>query len=250
MSSTSLGAYLAPGDIKELVRLCELPSDGAEPIVLKGMLKDPTRFFGEDHMRRLAHDDELRVRAGLFPTQDYWSIIEHPEDYTPEGIARRRQEKWTVVFRGLQRRPGAVRELCEELVKSEHFETAHAIAIETPPGVQALDAHWDVNPVLSIQVSGRKQWSVHKPTTTYCNPDVPALWDGLLGGRGFTERDWERLSGPPDQTVTLEPGDVYYVPVGWVHRAVAQGEEQSLAVSVGALSEAVMARFGNDDHRL
>lgn len=77
----------------------------------------------------------------------------------------------------------------------------------TPAGNQGLPLHRDDADVLVVQVAGRKTWFVHEgPTRDGWRPDrVP---EG--------ENPAEILR------VTLEPGDVLYVPRAFAHRAVGE----------------------------
>ena len=81
--------------------------------------------------------------------------------------------------------------------------TSHAVqanAYLSPPGAAALRHHRDTHEVLALQVEGSKTWQI----------------DGL---------------GP----VTMEAGDVAYLPAGTGHAAAAQ-ERHSLHVTIGVLA--------------
>lgn len=107
------------------------------------------------------------------------------------------------------------------------IELGHPVQINcylTPPQNQGFAPHYDTHDVFVLQVSGRKRWVVHQPVLT----------DPLPG------QDWEqhraavaaRAAEPPLLDLTLQPGDALYLPRGFIHSAVAQGET-SIHLTVG-----------------
>jgi len=104
----------------------------------------------------------------------------------------------------------------------------------TPPGGQALDAHYDDHCVFVAQLRGAKRWRLY--------------------GGGAPLPELGAPTSPPDPAVlrrgacaavTLRPGDVLYVPRGVVHAATAanDGGEESVHVTVGVdLGPALTAR--------
>jgi len=106
-------------------------------------------------------------------------------------------------------------------------ELGHPVQINsylTPPQNQGFAPHYDTHDVFVLQVAGRKRWLVHEPVLT----------DPLPG------QDWEqhraavaaRAAEPPLLDLLLQPGDALYLPRGYLHSAVAQGEN-SLHLTVG-----------------
>ena len=106
-------------------------------------------------------------------------------------------------------------------------ELGHPVQVNcylTPPQNQGFAPHYDTHDVFVLQVAGRKRWVVHQPVHL----------DPLPG------QDWEqhrtavadRASEPPLLDLVLQPGDALYLPRGFLHSAVAQGET-SLHLTVG-----------------
>lgn len=106
-------------------------------------------------------------------------------------------------------------------------ELGHPVQINcylTPPQNQGFAAHYDTHDVFVLQVAGSKRWSVHQPV----------LSDPLPG------QDWEqhraavatRAAEPPVLERLLGPGDALYLPRGFLHSAVAQGES-SIHLTIG-----------------
>jgi len=114
--------------------------------------------------------------------------------------------------------------LCQDLQAS--FPHAYANAYLTPPSAQTVPPHADDRDVFVIQVVGSKHWKVyHKIPVPYPYPDEQVGKDGL-------DVPDEVLSGPVMIERTLRPGDVLYMPRGYVHQAKAVDDQLSFHVTV------------------
>lgn len=87
------------------------------------------------------------------------------------------------------------------------------------PGVQGFDTHYDPHEIFILQIEGSKDWHLYGIT---CEAPLPHQ-------RYF---DAERPSNEP-RVVTLEKGDVLYLPRGYWHSAVAaRGESLHLTLGI------------------
>jgi ribosomal protein L16 Arg81 hydroxylase len=238
-------------DIDRLAELCVEPFESAKPTVFRGAISAPEDFFGAADFERIIDNPQLRRRAGLFRDKQFIAPSEFPDGYTREVIQQYRDEGVSLVLRGVQRQDGPVRDMCRALVGTG-WPTVHAVAMETPPGVQALETHWDIGPTVAMQFAGRKTWYVYEPVVT-SGAEVITGWterNGRDSGQGFSNEESRRLVPEHAADVlTLEPGDVYFIPAGWPHAAAGAGV-QSLHVSVCPLPQSVVDMYGNEDHFL
>ncbi|WP_369212386.1 cupin domain-containing protein [Streptomyces flavofungini] len=121
----------------------------------------------------------------------------------------------TLVLQALHRTWEPVAELAARL-GTELGHPVQANAYVTPPQNRGFDAHYDVHDVFVLQIEGTKRWIVHEPV----HPDP-------LRDQPWTDRRTavaEAARGEPHTDTVLEPGDVLYLPRGWLHAAEAQGE--------------------------
>ncbi len=89
----------------------------------------------------------------------------------------------------------------------------------TPKSSQGLAPHWDDVNVIVIQVEGVKNWDVWECQQ---RPNVPS-----------GDMDGEAL-GDPTRRIRMQPGDVLYLPRGFIHRAIAEDEDTThLTLSYG-----------------
>lgn len=112
--------------------------------------------------------------------------------------------------------------LCDD-VETRLGMGSMAVGVKTPARKPGLLVHWDMGAVTAIQLAGTKKW--------YLWPPVVGL-DEVCNLRDVTSAE---KKAKPAMTVTVGPGDVLFVPRGWLHRAETQGGEPSLHVSVGII---------------
>lgn len=121
----------------------------------------------------------------------------------------------TLVLQALQRTWEPVAEFSTGL-STELGHPVQANAYVTPPQNRGFDDHYDVHDVFVLQIAGTKRWLVHRPV----HPDP-------LRDQPWTDRRSavaEAAGSEPFLDTVLAPGDVLYLPRGWLHAAQAQGE--------------------------
>jgi ribosomal protein L16 Arg81 hydroxylase len=116
-------------------------------------------------------------------------------------------EGHTLVVNGLQRfwQPLAI--FCQGL---QDFLN-HAIVANlyfSPPQSQGLKPHYDTHDVFVLQIDGSKHWEIYPPTQPipFLNSFQPVIPDTQLG--------------EPLERICLQPGDLLYMPRGYIHQAV------------------------------
>ncbi len=158
------------------------------------------------------------------------------------AIYRAYGEGWSMVVNGVDRMLPAVRHLAAELADT----VSHSVGVNlyfTPPGAQGFAPHADGHDVFILQTDGRKRWRVFAPV-------IPLpLEDQEVPVRK------ERL-GPCLIDTVLRPGEVLYMPRGFVHEGVA-GKEASLHLTIGIhavrwfdLAKEVLTAMAGQDVRL
>lgn len=224
-------------DIDELVRLSRLPFDEAKPVLMRGVVADPEDFFGEARVQEYLAEPKLVTRSGIFRKQE---LVGVPSEYTPTFIGNHRGlSDTTVVYRGVQRIPGPVRDACVALAERGGWPSVHAVALESPEGIVSLKPHWDMYPVFAFQTVGYKRWIVQRPIVDTAD-DVIEEWYSRSYGNGLTEEQIRSVT--PEHAaddVILEPGDVYFVPGGWLHAPQGVGGH-SLHVSLSTMSQQII----------
>ena len=120
----------------------------------------------------------------------------------------------TLVLQALHRTWEPVSDFSSRL-GTELGHPVQANAYVTPPQNRGFDDHYDVHDVFVLQIEGTKRWIIHEPV----HPDP-------LRDQPWTDRRSavaEAAKGEAYIDTVLEPGDVLYLPRGWLHAAQAQG---------------------------
>ena len=130
----------------------------------------------------------------------------------------------TIVLQGMQRWWSPAAHFCRDIELSLGHPV-QANAYLTPPGAAGLAPHHDTHDVFVLQVAGTKHWVVRAPAV-----DTPLP-------RHTTDHD-VAAAQPVLFDAELTPGDVLYLPRGFVHSAAAQ-QGVSLHLTLGVLATTV-----------
>src|SRR6478609_8468787 len=120
----------------------------------------------------------------------------------------------TIVLQGLHRTWGPLIDFTQQLAE-ELGHPVQANAYVTPSQNTGFSDHYDVHDVFVLQMGGEKRWRVRPPVH-----DSPLRDEPWTDHRAEVEEAGRRA---PDHEFTLRPGDVLYLPRGWVHSATALG---------------------------
>jgi lysine-specific demethylase/histidyl-hydroxylase NO66 len=160
--------------------------------------------------------EQLRVR-------DYTVDLPwRPVPFTGTADVERVVAEWergaTIVLQGLHLTRPAIGAFCRSL-EAALGHPGQANAYYTPRAAQGLPVHHDTHDVFVLQVAGEKRWLVYEP----------ALELPLKGQKYSAELG---APGPPVEDRVLRPGDVLYLPRGWLHEALTS-ETDSLHLTIG-----------------
>ncbi|WP_082725038.1 JmjC domain-containing protein [Burkholderia sp. NRF60-BP8] len=146
------------------------------------------------------------------------------------GQVRRRLEKTilynelrngtTLVFNRMELTSYKVRLICKSISRfvGEHTVANGYIAFGED---ESFGKHWDTHSVFAVQMMGRKRWLIYEPTHA-----LPLKHQRSTGKQS-------ECPAEPYMDVTIETGDVLYLPRGWWHTAIPLNEETfHLAVGV------------------
>jgi ribosomal protein L16 Arg81 hydroxylase len=124
----------------------------------------------------------------------------------------------TLVFNGIDSISTRTAKISRELdLHYEGLTTANAFL--TPPNSKGFPPHFDTHDVFILQTSGKKRWLVYESEISNPTPDQIYHIDKTASRVTLVD-------------VILSPGDILYIPRGFVHEAEAQ-IEASLHVTIG-----------------
>jgi hypothetical protein len=111
------------------------------------------------------------------------------------------------------------------LLESYWGSGSGANAYWTPPHSQGFAPHYDDVDVFILQLSGSKRWIVHEPDGSELFPILPRV-----SSRDFHPDELNELTIIHD--VTLQPGDLLYLPRGYIHHAKSSVKEHSFHLTI------------------
>ena len=164
------------------------------------------------------------VKAGeQLSSREYTTDLPwRPVPFTGAADVERVLAKWergaTIVLQGLHLTRPELAAFCRSL-EGALGHPAQANAYYTPRSAQGLPVHHDTHDVFVLQVAGEKRWLVYEPAL-----ELP------LRNQKYSPELGE--PGEPVHDVVLRPGDMVYLPRGWLHEALTS-ETDSLHVTVG-----------------
>ncbi len=162
---------------------------------------------------RIAKDGQV-VDPARFTTSG-GAGAEIADQVSSDAVLRLFADGSTVVLQGLHRLWPPLIEFADQLAADLGHPT-QVNAYVTPPSSRGFDPHYDVHDVFVLQVAGSKHWTIHEPVLR--DPLRTQVW---------TDRREEVAAAATREPVidaVLEPGDVLYLPRGFLHSATALGE--------------------------
>jgi 50S ribosomal protein L16 3-hydroxylase len=136
------------------------------------------------------------------------------------------QPGWTLLVQGLDLHVPAAYDLLQQFrfVPDARLDDL-MISYATDGG--GVGPHFDSYDVFLLQVHGQRKWRIGPLKDVSLQPDVP-----LKILTNFV----------PEQEWVLEPGDMLYLPPGWAHDGIAQGECMTCSVGFRVPEETDLAR--------
>jgi len=125
----------------------------------------------------------------------------------------------TIVLPAWHRSWPALGRLCAQL-ETQLDHPAHANAYLTPARAAGFTPHYDTHEVFILQIAGRKRWRVYLPPLPLPHRSQP-----------FAPEDYV-APAVPTLEVDLTPGDLLYLPRGYVHTTTT-AEQPSTHLTIG-----------------
>jgi ribosomal protein L16 Arg81 hydroxylase len=166
---------------------------------------------------------QLARNGSYLPPEAYTKNVKHGgEVFSRVPDLSRIQAEYragsTLVLPALQRIWPPLRELCTAL-EDEFSHAVHANAYLTPGNSSGFTPHYDTHDVFVLQIGGKKRWQVFEPPLTLPH------WSQAFTPAGY-------VLPRPLLELELNPGDLLYLPRGYVH-AASTSDAHSAHVTIG-----------------
>jgi 50S ribosomal protein L16 3-hydroxylase len=186
-----------------------------KPLLVRGAIADVVPPIGRAALFELARRDDVESRL-IVQEQRGWRLRHGP--FARRALPPVARPGWTLLLQGLDLHLHAAHEL---LARFRFVPDARLddLMLSWASDGGGVGPHVDSYDVFLLQVQGRRRWRIGRARDAVLRDDVP-----LKMLRGFeAEADW-----------LLEPGDMLYLPPGWAHDGVAEGECMTCSIGFRA----------------
>jgi 50S ribosomal protein L16 3-hydroxylase len=186
-----------------------------KPLLIRQAIAGGVELSSRKRLFELIASDEVESRL-VVHEEGNWSMRQGP--MTRSAIPPLKQRQWTLLVQGLDLHIPAARTLLDRFrfIPDARLDDL-MLSFATDGG--GVGPHVDSYDVFLLQASGRRQWRIGKAHSRELVPDVPLK----ILAQFEPVHEW-----------LLEPGDMLYLPPGWAHEGVAQGECTTCSVGFRA----------------
>jgi 50S ribosomal protein L16 3-hydroxylase len=192
-----------------------------KPLLVRQALPGITPPAARSELARLAASDAVESRL-VTAFEGRWAMRQGPIPKLPPFA----KPGWTLLVQGLDLHLPAAHELLNRFrfVPEARLDD---LMISYASDGGGVGPHFDSYDVFLIQVQGKRRWRIGAQKDAQLRDDVP-----LKIIANFRA----------EQEFVLEPGDMLYLPPGWAHDGIAEGECMTCSVGFRAPWRAELAR--------
>ncbi len=186
-----------------------------KPLLVRGAVPELQGLIARRELFRLALRDDVEARV-IRRDATRWQVCHAP--LSRRDLPALRSPDWTLLVQGVDLHDERVAQL---LQRFRFLPDARLddIMISWASDGGGVGPHVDEYDVFLLQAQGRRRWRIGAVADPRMQPGQPLK---LL-------RDFR-----PEQEFTVEPGDLLYLPPGWGHDGIAQGECMTCSVGFRA----------------
>ncbi len=194
-----------------------------KPLLVRQAVPGGVDLIGRAELFNLASHDEVESRL-IVREGAQWSLRQGP--LKRSALPPLKQREWTLLVQGLDLHIPAARALLDRFrfVPDARLDDLMLSYASDGGGV---GPHVDSYDVFLLQAQGRRRWRIGPVRSPELVPDVPLK---ILA------------NFEPEESFLLEPGDMLYLPPGWAHDGVAEGECTTCSIGFRASGRDELAR--------
>jgi 50S ribosomal protein L16 3-hydroxylase len=197
-----------------------------KPLLVRQALPQFTPLLTRSELLALAGDDEVATRLVVqHPGQtSAWQLKHGP--FQRKALPPFKQPGWTVLLQGVDLHDESVHQLMNQFrfVPDARLDDV-MISYATDGG--GVGPHIDSYDVFLLQAQGRRVWRIGRQKDPQMQAGVP-----LKILTNFV----------PEDEFVVEPGDLLYLPPGYAHDGIAQGECMTYSIGFRIPKKAELAR--------
>ncbi|OEY67201.1 cupin domain-containing protein [Marinobacter sp. X15-166B] len=187
-----------------------------KPLVIRQAFADFQCPVSADELAGLACEEAVESRIILEQDDGKpWQL--HNGPFAPERFQNLPESHWTLLVQGLDHWVPDIADLLENFRFIPNWRLDDIMASYAPKG-GSVGPHFDHYDVFLLQAHGKRRWTFGGHCD-HTSPRIEGTPLRILSG-------WEG-----EETLTLEPGDMLYLPPGVGHHGVA--EDDCITLSIG-----------------
>ena len=194
-----------------------------KPLLVRQAVPGGVALIDRARLFELASSDEVESRL-IVRQGERWSVRGGP--LKRSALPPLKQREWTLLVQGLDLHLPAAREVLDafRFVPDARLDDLMLSYASDGGGV---GPHVDSYDVFLLQAQGRRRWRIGRVRSPELVADAPLK---ILA------------HFEPEQEWLLEPGDMLYLPPGWAHDGVAEGECTTCSIGFRAAGRDEVAR--------
>ena len=193
------------------------------PLLVRAALPADCSPMSVDAVLALASDDAVESRL-VSRAQGRWRLSHGPFD--ADALPPRDRRGWTVLVQGVDLHSEEAAHLRDRFAFLPHARIDDLMISYASDG-GGVGPHVDSYDVFLLQVHGRRRWKVSQQADLTMLPGLPLK----ILAHFRPQEEW-----------LLEPGDLLYLPPGWAHDGVAEGECMTCSIGFRAPSRLELLR--------
>ena len=194
-----------------------------KPLLIRQALPGVVPPLTRAAMFAMAEQDDVDSRL-IVSKQNKWSLKHGP--LTRRQLPPLAQRGWTLLLQGVDLQVAAAHQLLSKFrfVPDARLDDL-MMSYATDGG--GVGPHFDSYDVFLLQVQGKRKWRIGRMKNASLVPNVPLK---ILA------------NFEPEEEMTLDAGDMLYLPPRWAHDGVAEGECITCSIGFRAPSDHELAR--------
>jgi 50S ribosomal protein L16 3-hydroxylase len=194
-----------------------------KPLLVRGAVPGFAPLLAKAELFALAARDEVESRL-VAQTERGWQFRRGP--FARRALPPMSRPGWTLLVQGADLHVAAAHDLLAQFrfVPEARLDDL-MISYATDGG--GVGPHFDSYDVFLLQAHGRRRWRIGRQTDFSLRDDVPLK---ILANFA------------PEEEHVLDPGDMLYLPPGYAHDGIAEGECQTYSIGFRSPGRAELAR--------
>src|SRR5687767_9412173 len=195
-----------------------------KPLLVRGAVPGLPPVADRNALFALAGRDDVESRLVEKHDDGRWSLRRGP--FARRALPPLARPRWTLLVQGVDLHLDAAHELLQRFrfVPEARLDD---LMVSYASDAGGVGPHFDSYDVFLLQAQGRRRWRIGAQKDLTLRDDVPLK---IL-------RHFE-----PEFDYVLEPGDMLYLPPGYAHDGVAQGECQTYSIGFRAPARGELAQ--------